>query len=251
MFVEDDVGILVTEFGNLVAFTRKSLEIAEVKPYSLVTHLLGLPIYQTHTAKECFLSEVRPKLEEAKTLSAIFQILSRFWSFIDFELLQNVIVTFQLDNKEMNTYLEKHRKFGETWIGKPTQLTDTDMTNRARLSIDVDVETPNWLNRYTEFKKKICEVFNLRVFSLRLFAVTKGCVRFVFLFPESFHATVLSLSPQQTEQLLKIVPSVRRITTEDRNSQSYEVFRREVSTNFIIVLIITNVLLTLHITFMR
>ena len=234
---EDEARKLAAEFGKVVTSTLQSLENAEVKPCSLATHLLGLPVYQTVHTKECFLSNVGTELQKAKTLTDIFQILSRFWSFIDFELLKNVIEQFKLDDQQINTYLEKLKRFGETWIGKPTQLNDNHMTDYVRLGIDVDVKTPNWLKQYNVFKAKISEAFNLRVYSLRLFKVVKGCVKFVFLIPASLRTAVLPLSPQQMEQLSHIIPSVRRITIEDWDNQSFEVFTREVSTNAIIITI--------------
>ena len=91
------------KFADLLTSTRKSLKEKQVDLLDLVAHLMGFSLFSAVLVKqEALLADRCRDLENADSIDRIFVILSPFWSFLDYEILEAIIDEFGTDNDHSN-----------------------------------------------------------------------------------------------------------------------------------------------------
>ncbi len=169
-------------FANLVTSTRNHLNVSVP---TLSAHLLSLrtcTIYSVYKGNNALFREEISRLEKAKNIDEIFAILSYYWSFLDYDLLENIIELYaetQMDR--FQNYVQQLKAFLESWkVEKPYKISNSSTEMRKQYCFTLSSDT---VKNYRDIKYRIAKIFDLEMRSIILYEIQTGCIKLVFLFP--------------------------------------------------------------------
>ena len=181
----------------------------------LVAHLLAYRHFRGVIRKESalLLSDRQRDLEKAESIDEIFVIVCPFWSFLDYEILEDIINSKDLgaesDRQNLAEYVTNLKDFLHSWKVKPHKVSrDDSESSGSRVKLHFKLDT-NSLSMYRDVKIAIARILDIRVCALRLCSIEEGCTELVFLCPDITPS--LPLSDEKKEELLRIVPPVLKV----------------------------------------
>ena len=214
----NDIKAIEKKFANLQTATRESLKMKRkkrkkiVKLMSLVALLTS---YRTSRAvidkqSDMLLADQQEDLRKAASVDEIFVIISPFWSFLDFEILEGVIKKFgtKSDKRDLAKYFTELRKFLNAWKVEPCKISRLDDDKKSvKLCFKLDTDS---LAMYRDLKAAIARIFKVQVYALHLHSIEPGCIRLIFFCLES--VPIMALRSDQIAQLSQIIPSVLKVS---------------------------------------
>ena len=133
----NDIKTIEKKFANLQTATRESLKKKKiVKLMSLVALLTSYRSSRAviHKQSDMLLADQQEDLRKAASVDEIFVIISPFWSFLDFEILEDVIKKFgtKSDQRDLAKYFTELRRFLNAWKVKPCKISRLDDDKKKR-----------------------------------------------------------------------------------------------------------------------
>ena len=210
---ETEIQDLQRKYARLVTDTIQSFQKKKVKPKKIVTHVLAYHSFPAVLEREQmkYLADESENLSGAKNLDDIFSILSKYWSFLDFMILEDIIIKFGTRNDkdeldryyaEVKIFLEAHR------VTSCIEVARTDSSSSELIYVKLDT---NSLNKYYQVRGAIARLLEIEVKCLRLLRIETGCIELVMLFPQQAaqHARKLSSDHSKIKSLtadFKLIP---------------------------------------------
>ena len=217
--LHSDIRSMEKRFARLQTATRESIKVRNVPPESLVGHLSAYRMFPAVRAKEDELLADRLKdLEKADTIDQIFTIVSSFLSFLDFEILEDIINSKDLgddnDRQNLAEYIKSLKEFLNSWKVEPCKIYHDEseiLRSRSKLCFKLNTDS---LSMYRDVKIAIARILEIQVYALQLCSIEDGCVELVFLLPKIAVSSLLPLK-SLSNKLSEVEPQVLKVTLVD------------------------------------
>ena len=183
------------------------------------------------TENESFLHHEHDKLAKSNNIQDIFIILSNYWSFLDYTLLENIIEKFgsEEDKENLERYKSEVKQFLKSCKvdeNQPATLwkrykpsTSNSVLDEQRVLLCFKLETKS-LCMYYDIKSAIANIFDTNVECIVIDEIRPGCIELVFLFPRIILKAMLPLSEKIKNEFTKMKPvAVLKITIESENQK--------------------------------
>ena len=208
----NDIKTIERKFAHLQTATRESLKKCNVILMSLVALLTSYRAFRAVIERESnmLLADQQEDLRRAASVDEIFVIVSPFWSFLDFEILEDVIEMFGADSDRHNLveYLIELKECLNTRKVEPCKISQLDDgKTRTKLCFKLDTDS---LAIYRDLKVAIARIFEVEVHALHLHSIEDGCIQLIF-----FCLEIVHLSVQKRDhfaQLSQLTPSVLKVS---------------------------------------
>ncbi len=173
---------------------------------------------------DVLLADCFDDLEKAKSIRTIFDLISRYMSFLDFELLKDIIEEHGdgdgKDEENLAKYIEKLKDFLENWQVEPLVVNEST-EDQTKLNFKLDTYS---LRCYNEIKGAIARLFNLRSCSdVVVISIDSGCVELVFALPTTAVERLPFLTLSQIAEVAEWTPTVLNVKVLDGPLNFYEV----------------------------
>ena len=214
----DDVRKMKRLFGSLVSKTCDSVE-ERIPVVNFARHILGLGAYDPAPEERdrSLLDEHRQEIKGAKTISEIFIILSAYWNYLNYEVLEYIIEHYGTseDTERLRSYKERLHDFCKRRIfelpmpvrGNGTENKSSPLQEKLNVKLDVREDIPS--EQFNQIKGKIAKILHVRSATLQIYSIYKGCVQLTFLIPKFVTQEIFPLSHEQTSALSKDVSVIR------------------------------------------
>ena len=217
-----DVKSMERKFARLVTATRESIKDRKVPLDCLISLLSAYRTYPAVLKKEDkLLADCQECLKTAASIDEIFTIVSPFLSFLDFDILEDIINNRDLgadaDRQNMTKYIKSLKEFLNSWRVEPRRICRDEselVQSRAKLCFKLDTRS---LAVYRDVKVAIARILQVQVNALQLCSIEEGCVELVFLFPKVAISSLLPLK-SLSNKLSEVEPPVLKISLVDGNT---------------------------------
>ncbi len=155
---------------------------------------------------DMILADQQGDLRRATSVDDIFVIVSPFWSFLDFEILEDVIEMFGADSDRHNLaeYITELKEFLNSWKAKPCKVSQLD-DGKTRMKLCFKLATDS-LAIYRDLKIAIARIFKVAVNALHLHSIERGCIQLIF-----FCLEIVNIIFPRHDQIAQIIPSVLKV----------------------------------------
>ena len=197
--------LIVQDFADLVLNTRKSLAQKVELLDDVILWLRQLEVIKALPDTSMSLSQTIAN--DPKNMQEVFMILSDYWSWYNYYLLEVLIKKFGAkgDKAKLKEYLDKFTLFLKKRLSHSQDSVDVGTQcrrGRKKLLFKVD---KHWdtitLGQIKELHHKIAEILKVPLHVLYLASVSKGCICLEFLVPESM---AILLCASQKEALVAV-----------------------------------------------
>ena len=199
---------IVKAFAHLVTDTSKSFaQNPKVRLGEVVLWLRQMEVYMSLTNPSVPLSKTMD-VDDSKDMQQLFKNLSKYWSWYNYDLIEDLIEKFgtEEDEKNLSMYRNEHYdlylKNGLPKSQKSFSFGTRCQKHHKKLLMKVD---KYWntipLGQIRELHHKIAEILKVPSKVLYLSSVSKGCICLEFLVPESM---AILLCASQEEALLAV-----------------------------------------------
>ncbi len=204
----NDIKTMERKFAHLQTATRVSLKKSITKTVDLLSLVALLTSYRTSRAviereSNMLLADQQEDLRRAASVDEIFVMVSPFWSFLDFEILEDVIQMYGTDSDRHNLagYVTELKKFLNTWKAEPCKISRLDDDKqRTKLCFKLDTDS---LAIYRDLKVAIARIFEVEVHALHLHSIDSGCIQLIF-----FCLEIVVQKRDHFAQLSQVTPPV-------------------------------------------
>ena len=157
----------------------------------------------------------------ADSVNKIFTIVSPFLSFLDFEILEDIInnedIGADSDRQNLAEYIRSLKAFLNLWKVDPQKVCcDESELSRSRAKLCFKLDTDS-LALYRDVKAAIARVLGVQVYALQLYSIEDGCIELVFLLPKIAISSLLPLS-SLSSMLSKVWPQILKVILVDGNT---------------------------------
>ena len=191
-------------FARLVIHTLDSFAKKKVSMNRILVWLKHLELYKPLEKHLPLLGKRMKTIRKAEDMEQLFDILSDYWSWYNYHLLEELIHVFG-DEDELNKYIGEFTTFLTKRL-VPSQDSFSFGTGCGKgqkpmlVKVDKDWEGIH-LEQIWEFHHNIATILNLPPDVLYLSSVSKGCICLKFLIPDSISGYVIPLCKLQKKAL--------------------------------------------------
>ena len=218
--LNDDYLNINQEYATFASSLRRSLKQRGISPLELADCLMELRGYEplSNSSDEkgiCLLEDHYSELKEAKDITRVFEILSDYSSFFNYDIVAFIAKNLgsESDKKNLATYeaaLEtycRHHVFEcPSYSSRSSKFPDLVLKVDPKVT-ESDKFTLKSLHR---FKMKVAKALKITKHSLKVCSIKKGCLEITFQIPSHIKKAIVPLSNDQSEALLQIgVQNVR------------------------------------------
>ena len=141
-----DIFAMGKEFRDLVLSTQYSLETRKISHTELIHFLFVFGfVSAVWKGDSGCLADQKSNLLKAENIGDIFTILSSFWSFLDFDLLVDIIHFHgdENDRANMAVYTTNLKQFLNSWRVEPHKICndESSLRDRAKMYFKLDAES--------------------------------------------------------------------------------------------------------------
>ena len=206
--LDDDVREMKCLFGCLFTKTRDSVE-ERIPVVKFAGSILALGAYDPapEVRNPSLLDEHREEIERAESISKIFNILSAYWNYITYEILEYIIKLYGTpdDEERLTNYNKELQKFCERRIfelpecgtGNGNALSPKQKKFNVKLNVRESIPFKELLR----IRRKIAKVLHVNSAVLIIDCIYAGCVQLTFLIPKFLAQEIFPLSDEQTSAL--------------------------------------------------
>ena len=220
--LHSDIKSMEKRFARFLTVTRNSIKERKVPPECLVALLSAYRMFPAVRKREDkLLADRQEDLESASSIDKIFTIVAPFLSFLDFEILEDIINNNDLgtesDRQNLTEYSRSLKEFLNSWKVEPCQICRDErelIESRVKLYLKLDTDS---LSMYRNVKVAIARILEVQVYTLQLCSVQNGCIELLFLFPKTARSIVLPLLSLR-HKLSELEPQVLKISLEVENT---------------------------------
>ena len=174
--IHSDTDAMKRRFSILQTKIRNNIK-RNVSPEDLATHVIGMYILSEDHKK---------KMENASRIEHIFNILTMYWLFLDFNNLENIAEVYCSQDcdakKELGQYKEEVQRFCERRVSElPSGSINnrTDFEGMDKLIVALDLEDPS-LKHVLRLKEVIANILGKPASKLVLCDIENGSVKVTF-----------------------------------------------------------------------
>ena len=236
MILDADVRRMKYQFGCLVTKTRDSVE-ERIPLRKLTGSILALGAYEPAPGEpdQSLLNEHREEIKMAESVSDIFIILSAYWNYLNYEILEYIVELYGTsdDTKRLKSYDEELQIFCERRIfelslpesGNSSGNSTGNSLNmrQKKFFVKLDIRDNLKCKDVFRIRGRIAQILKVNVSALLIERIDPGCVQLTFLIPRFVADVIFPLSDEQTSALSKDA-SVIKLECGD---YVFEVLRRQ------------------------
>ena len=167
----NDIKAIEQKFANLQKATRESLKKRNVDLLSLVALLTSYRMSRAvYKQSDMLLADQQEELRRAASVDEIFVIISPFWSFLDFEILEDMINKFgtKSDQRHLATYFTELKAFLNSRKVEPCK------NSRLGDNVKLCFVLSEYLAIYRDLKMSIAKIFEVPVYAVHLHSIESG-----------------------------------------------------------------------------
>ena len=218
--LNSDIETMERKFVHLQLSTRESLKKRNIPYKKLVDFLRNYRCFRSAmTNEQLQLLGQQSDLKKAESIDEVFCIVSPFWSFIDYRILEDIISSEDLgddsDRQNLTAYITDLKEFLNSWKVEPHEIyrhKSERLESRVKLRLKLNTDT---LSMYRDVKAAIARIFMLRVEELQLYSIEEGCIELAFL---CLGITELPpLSFEKEEDLYRASPPILKVMLVDEH----------------------------------
>ena len=199
------------EYASFAISLRRSLKEQNVSPVELADCLMELRGYEplSNSSKEkgvCLLENRYNEIKEAKDITRVFEILSDYSSFFNYDIIAFIAKHLGLESDRKNlatyesaleTYCRHHVFECPSYSSKNSKFPD------LILKVDPEVTESDkfTLKSLRRFTVKVARALKVTKHSLILCSIKKGCLEIMFQIPPHIKEAIVPLSNDQNEAL--------------------------------------------------
>ena len=217
--LDDDVREMKRHFGFLVTKTRDSVE-ERIPVGKYATSILALGAYEPapEEQNQSLLNEHREEIKMAKSTSEIFNVLSAYWNYLNYEILEDTIELYGTseDKKRLERYNERLQRFCERRIfelslpeSSSSSSSNTLSSKQKKLAVKLNVCEDIKYNELLRIRSRIAKILHVKLATLIIDGVDAGCVQLTFLIPTFVAQEIFPLSNEQMSALHKDASVIR------------------------------------------
>ena len=197
-----------------------------ISPEDLASHIISMYILSDEHVKI---------IEKASRIEAIFNILTKYWSFLDFSHLENIAEVYcsqDCDAKRaLEQYKEDVRQFCERRVSElpPGSLNNgTDIEGMDKLIIVLDLQDPSLrLSHVLRLKEVIADILGQPASKLVLCDIENGSIVVIFWMAISLGEELfLSKSPPLTQTQEEKLKEAGVVSLEFKGKMVYQQVKR-------------------------
>ena len=221
--LDDDVREMKRQFSFLVTKIRYSVE-ERIPVGKYATSILALGAYESvpEEQSQSLLNEHREEIKKAESISEIFNILSAYWNYLNYEILEDTIALYGTsdDKKRLESYNErlqkvcKHRIFELSLPESSSSSGNTLSSKLRKLAVKLNVCEDITCNELLRIRGRIAKILHVKLATLIIDGVDAGCVQLTLLIPKFVAQKIFPLSDKQTSALFRDA-SVMRLECGD------------------------------------
>ena len=216
--LDDDVRKMKRLFGCLVTKTCESVE-GRIPVQRFATSILGLGAYDPAPEEQdsALLNEHREEIKRAESISEIFNILSAYWNYITYEILDYIIGLHGTsdDTERLKSYDEELLTFCKRRIFElPLPVSgsgtgDVLSPKQEKFNVKLNVRQDTTCKDLLRIRRKIAQILHVKLAALIIDNVDSGCVQLTFLVPKFIAGKIFPLSHEQISSLSKETSVIR------------------------------------------
>ena len=216
--LDDDVRAMKRQFSFLVTKTRDSVE-ERIPVGKYATSILALGAYEPvpEEQSQSLLNEHREEIKKAETISEIFNILSAYWNYLNYEILEDTIELYGIsdDKKRLESYNECLQRFCKRRIFElhlpesSSSSGNTLSSKQKKLAVKLNVCEDITCDELLRIRSRIAKILHVKLATLIIDGVDAGCVQLTLLIPKFVAQEIFPLSDEQTLALFKDASVIR------------------------------------------
>ena len=216
--LDDDVREMKRQFGFLVTKTRDSVE-ERIPVGKYATSILALGAYEPvpEERNKSLLNEHREEIKMATSISEIFNILSAYWNYLNYEILEITIELYGTsdDKERLERYNEHLQIFCERRIFELSlpenscSSSNTLSSKQEKVAVKLNVCEDNKCNELLRIRSRIAKILHVKLATLIIDGVDAGCVQLTFLIPTFVAQEIFPLSNEQMSAFHKDASVIR------------------------------------------
>ena len=187
----DDEETMKRRFGSLVTKTRDSVE-KQTTVVKFAGSILALGAYEPapEGRDRSLLDEHREEIKNAQTIAEIFIILSAYWNYLSYEVLEYIINHYGTsdDIERLECYNEEVHKFCKRRLFELIENgSGTDSIpnqKQAKFVVKLDVRENITYKEVIQIRRRIAKILCVNVAAFIISQVDIGCVQLTFLIPK-------------------------------------------------------------------
>ena len=216
--LDDDVRKMKHLFGRLVTKTHHSVK-DRIPVEEFALSILALGAYEPAPEEQVqpLLNEHRKEIKRAESIAKIFHILSAYWNYLSYEILEYIIELYGTsgDHERLKSYNAELQNFCKQRIfelplsescsstGISLSLGQEEFTVKLNVREDITIE------ELQRIKGRIAKILHVKQAAFIIKRVNPGCVQITFLIPKFVARKVFPLSFEQISALTKDVSVIR------------------------------------------
>ena len=167
-------------------------------------HLNAVKASRNEQFEESVFHDYEDQLQVATNAHTIFGVIRKFWSFLDYDLLEHL--TKFLGNKEdkerMVQYREKFDQYAKRRIIDCPSIEpiDADKWKNVYIKLDSKLEAVT-INELREFRFKVSEIVGITVSAIHFCCVKMGCIQVTWQIPRYIEQFIFPLPPEKRNML--------------------------------------------------
>ena len=197
---------IMLKFQHVVSVAIKSLMRRGVTVDELLSHLTILETFDP-VKKEPSSSNCYKDLKKAKTIPTMFIELSNYFSFFNYDIIDQIITELgtEEDKQELQKYKDDFKLYAKRRICECSpQLGPVSEMGHANIIVKVDSHYEKYtVQELRDFRKRLIEILHISSV-LRLCLAEKGCLQLTFQVPSFVQQRIFPLSSEQERDLASI-----------------------------------------------
>ena len=228
--LSDDMREMICKFAGFRSSMIKSFELQNVEVERVVDYVLSLDNLASVGSKS-LAKEDETKLKQANSILRVFSALIPYTSFFHYTILEMFVSEFgtKEDMEKLEQYVSDFNHFCKRSVFEvpPKVFRSTKKKGIKYFSFKYDTKDASSLGEVKAVCRKIAKVLGIRVWSLQLCSIEKGCVCLRFWIPSQVADEVLPVSQSQQAALnnigVRILDQVDDTGEEQSEKPRYEV----------------------------
>ena len=213
-----DVLCIEKKYMGLLYKTRLSLK-TRILPQELSTFLIKkfqISISDTESRHCLATADHWEVIKKAESIDAIFGAINRQTTFLDYDILEDIIEVYgeDTDRENLAKYIENLEDFLESWKVQPQKIVRTERVSEDnQTEMRFKLQSMPMVKCFQQLKKTIKKIFAPKnECTIVLVSIGEGCVELIFLIPKLIAERSIPLTLSQKTQLAEMTPSVIRVT---------------------------------------
>ena len=216
--LDTDVRKMKYRFGCLVTRTRDSVK-ERIPTGDFAASILALGAYDPAPEEQdqSLLNEHREEIKKAESISDIFIILSAYWNYLNYEILEYTIELYGTseDKSRLESYNEelhefcKRRLFELSLSENGSSSGNASNPKQTRFKVKLNVREDITCKDLFRIRERFAEILHVNLATLIIDHVDTGCVQLTFLIPNFVVQKILPISDKQIAVLSKDLSMIR------------------------------------------